>query len=231
MNTELCVLIPSARFSNLEGCVLSILANEQWMPPERIIVVDDGARADAKPGFPSVTWVQGIKPFIIDRNLNIGIRAANGMDIVYINDDARLKTPGGFSAMVKAAKSGSGKNHLLSAAIDGYVGNPNQHPSGSGIRPEPGEIAFICICLTNQVYTEVGPFDERFDGYGGDDNDYCRRTREKGIMIAIYDDCIVSHGEVPSTFRTLPNIHSLMRRGRILYRMKLLEEERRREQG
>lgn len=224
MDPDFCVLIPSARFSNLEGCVYAVLANEPELPPEQIIVIDDGAMADIKPGFPPVTWIPGVKPFIVDRNLNIGIRAANGMDLVYINDDARLKTLAGFSAMVRAAKSG---RYLLSAAIDGYVGNPNQQQQkeSPGIRPEPGDIAFICVCLTAAIYTEVGPFDERFDGYGGDDNDYCFRARRKGITIAVFDDCIVSHGEVPSTFRSKPDIPQLYEKGMALWKAKLEEEE------
>ena len=87
------VVILSAQASNLVPCAESLLSNEPNLPRERIIVVDDGARAEAAAKLPGVRWVKGRKPFIYARNANIGLRTA-GTDAILLNDDARLITPG-----------------------------------------------------------------------------------------------------------------------------------------
>ncbi len=48
------VVILSANAANLVACVQSVLANEPDLPPDRLIVVDDGARADAESRLPAV---------------------------------------------------------------------------------------------------------------------------------------------------------------------------------
>ena len=47
----------------------------------------------------------------------------------------------------------------------------------------------------------VGLLDERFDCYGGDDDDYCYRVRKAGLKIGIFDGCFVDHSTLTSTFR------------------------------
>ena len=86
------VVIPSARAQNLIPCVRAILDREPDLPPDRIIVVDDGARADAEAHLPPVRWVTGIKPFVFARNANLGIRTA-ATDVILLNDDTRPVTP------------------------------------------------------------------------------------------------------------------------------------------
>lgn len=210
------ILIPSARFSNLDGCVRSILDHDP-LPKDRILVIDDGARKDAPPNFP-VTWVDGAKPFVFSRNINLGWMAA-GFDsnVILLNDDARLKTVGGFSYMAQATLRRPSMG-VCSAAIDGMVGNPNQHPkAGVGLRTDPRALAFICVYIPARTSRRIGFLDERYVAYGGDDMDYCRRTLDAGLELGIFDGCVVSHGEVPSTFRTKPDIDQLLEEGRRLY--------------
>src|SRR5207249_1810185 len=115
--------ILSSRASNLVACVHSILANEPDLPPDRIVVVDDGARQDAEPLLPAVRWIEGVRPFVFARNANIGIRAgtrAADTDVILLNDDARLETPGGFTAMLAQVRSQEWPG-ICSAAIRGMV--------------------------------------------------------------------------------------------------------------
>jgi hypothetical protein len=67
------VVILSKRALNLVACVRSVLANELGLPPDHIIVVDDGARREAAPKLPPLRWVEGIKQFVYARNANLGI--------------------------------------------------------------------------------------------------------------------------------------------------------------
>ena len=82
-------------------------------------------------------------------------------------------------------------------------------------------IAFVCVYIPWPTYVHVGPFDERFSGYGFEDNDYCARIQARSQKIGIWDGCVVDHsGELPSTFRTRPDLMALFERNRQLYRSK-----------
>lgn len=218
-SNRLNVVVLSARAENLFPCVKSILDNEPSVEPGDIIVVDDGARATAEPHLPGIRWVQGVKPFVYARNANLGIRAAAG-DVVLMNDDARLITPGGFAALAEVARQTPGIG-LLSAAVKGAVGNPNQMVVGGPLRFEPRVLAFVCVLVPRTTFHRLGPLDERFVGYGYEDNDYCLAAIRAGLRLAITEECVVDHaGELPSTFRTRPDIHALMRMNQKLFDQK-----------
>jgi GT2 family glycosyltransferase len=212
------VVIPSARADYLVPCVRSILENEPLLPAERIVVVDDGARESAEVELPGVTWVAGAKPFVFARNVNLGIQACLG-DVIVMNDDARLVTKFGFTSLHYAAR-GRPDVGLCSSGVKGIVGNPNQVPRElEGIHPEPRTLAFICVYIPRETLLRVGALDERFTGYGFEDNDYCLRVRKEGLSLGIYDGCVVEHGEdwKKSTFRSKPDINELFARNREAY--------------
>lgn len=213
--TEFHIVIPSARGSNLKGCLQSILTNEPGFPLKRIIVVDDGARAECDGLFGGITWITGIKPFVFARNVNLGIRAA-GADVLLLNDDARLKTPGGFTLLSQFMSSRPDVG-ICSSAIEGYVGNPSQEAAGDGFRTEDRVVAFISIYIPRMVYEIVGPLDERFTAYGGDDMDYCKRILQAGLLLGIHGGCVVTHEENLSTYRSKPDKFSLFQDGLRIY--------------
>lgn len=101
---SLSVIIPSRNIDNLRPCVAAVRKHE---PEARIIVVDD---SDNDSSIYSLCMEQGCwqyvgcKPFVFSRNVNIGIRAAGDDDVILLNDDALLESPGGFSLMQEAAR-------------------------------------------------------------------------------------------------------------------------------
>lgn len=211
------VVILSRRASNLVPCVQSVLANEPELSPDRIIVVDDGARSEAESQLPPVTWLEGAKPFVFARNANIGIREA-ASDVILLNDDAKLTTLRGFtllSGQVRARESLA----VCSAGIRGDVGNPTQLARGPGeFRLEQRALAFVCVCIPRNRFEQIGPLDERFVGYGFEDNDYCARVLAANLQLGIWDGCVVDHsGELPSTFRTRQDLSSLFRQNQRLF--------------
>ena len=208
------VVILSANPVNAVACVRSVLENEPDLPPERVIVVDDGAREEAEPLLPPVRWIRGARPFVFARNANLGIHAADG-DVILLNDDARLVTPGGFTALSRQVRRQE-RPGICSAAIRGMVGNLRQLAQGGGDpgtapRIEPVTLAFVCVYLSRAVYAALGPLDERFAGYGFDDNDYCARALTAGLELTTWDGCIVEHGVLPSTFRSREGWRTLSR--------------------
>lgn len=178
------VVIPSKNSDNLQACLSAIYENE---PTAHVIVVDDGLAV--RPLGPE--YVDGVKPFVFARNANIGIRAAGpDRDVILLNDDAELLTPGGFTAMSACPFAG-----VLSAAINGEI-------------QFRGTLPFVCVLLQREVRARVGLLDERYaHDYGWEDNDYCRAVlRVPGFRLGIFEGCKVRHGRLPSSFRGFKSI-------------------------
>jgi GT2 family glycosyltransferase len=49
------------------------------------------------------------------------------------------------------------------------------------------------VYVKKATYDLAGAFDERFVGYGFEDNDYCARLTRKGFRLGIWDGCVVDH--------------------------------------
>jgi GT2 family glycosyltransferase len=192
----------SKRPENLIPFVESIYRQDPTIPRENIVVVNDGARAEAEIALPGITWVEGEKPFVFSRNANIGILAADSDVVILCNDDITLQTQGGFTKLATV----SGRFGLTSAAIHGPVGNPTQSwvrgDKEHGLREEHILLCFVCVAIPRFVWDTVGPLDERFVGYGYEDDDYSKRVQDAGQKLYIYDGCVVQHGGIQkSTFR------------------------------
>ena len=157
-----------------------------------------------------------MRPFVFARNANLGIRAAAG-DVVLMNDDAQLLTPNGLTALRNACQKDP-QLGVCSAAIQGIVGNPNQLAGGRDLRPELRTLAFICVYLPHRTLEQLGLLDERFVGYGFEDNDYRRRVLTAGLRLVVTEKCVVDHpGQLPSTFRTRPDLVELTNNNRQLF--------------
>jgi GT2 family glycosyltransferase len=147
--------------------------------------------------------VEGAKPFVFARNVNLGIQAAGDDDVIVLNDDALLKTERGFSLMKETWEQMRMKDQIgLIAASCDTVGNPNQFRRGDGLmRGEPRMLCFVCVYIPRTTINTVGMLDERFVDYGLDDDDYSFRVRAAGLKLAVFDGCYVDHGSLPSSYR------------------------------
>jgi hypothetical protein len=195
----LSVIIPSRTLSNVIPCIEAV---RQYEPKMRIVIIDDGIenldwlpRPDLMPCF----GIKGEKPFIFSRNVNIGIRAAGRDDVLILNDDAILKTPGGFTLLQKAAQDHPELGMVASTV--NAVGNANQHPRGVGLRVDPRMVCFVAVLIPRTTLDKIGYLDERFTAYGFEDDDFCYRVRRAGLKIGIHDGCFVDHESLQSTFR------------------------------
>lgn len=200
----LAVIIPSRIAANLVACMRAVWENE-WNAD--IIVVDDGLapsveEKEALQQFDHKNrprWISGDKPFVFSRNINKGIAKAGNADIVILNDDALLKTPGGFSLMQRAASENP--EYGLVAATTNNAGNRNQFPQGIGLREDSRMVCFICVLVPRRTIENVGLLDERFVHYGCEDDDYCLRIRNASLKIGIHDGCFVDHLSLHSSYR------------------------------
>lgn len=134
-------------------------------------------------------------PFCFASAINTGIKNLRpGQDILVLNDDTEIVTPDwlvGLEHILKNTKSG-----LISLAIEGGVGNPEQRADRSGalITLTTKTLCFVAMLIRHTAWSSVGPLDERFTGYGFDDDDYCRRMREAGWLTGVTQQVIVKHG-------------------------------------
>jgi GT2 family glycosyltransferase len=96
------VVIPSARSNNLIHCVESILGTHSGMSPRQIVIVDDGARDRAEHRLPSgITWIEGIRPFVFARNVNLGVSSCAPDDVVILGDDSQIVTRDCFNKLAR----------------------------------------------------------------------------------------------------------------------------------
>jgi GT2 family glycosyltransferase len=204
----LTVVIPSKTASNVRPCLDAIRKLE---PELCTVVVDDGIDDIRNLGM----VVAGKKPFIFSRNVNIGIRAAGRDDVLVLNDDALLKTPGGFSLLQKTAAEHP--EFGVIAATTNAVGNRNQFNQGIGLREDPRIVCFIAVLIPRTALDKIGYMDERFTAYGFDDDDFCYRVRRAGLKIGIHDGCFVDHASLKSTFRGNPTTPANLTDGRQIF--------------
>lgn len=212
------VVILSANPVNLSSCLDAILANEPDTPAGGVIVVDDGARKGCETEFGGVEWLRGIKPFVFARNANLGLQWAGG-DVILLNDDALLTTRDGFKRLSQAARARQDLG-VLSAGVQGEVGNPNQvfHGGPALVRDEPIKLSFICVYIKAETIARIGLLDERFIDYGWEDNDFCLRCLKAGLRLGVFDGCVVDHSRhEASSYRTKADIGQLITNNRLRF--------------
>lgn len=193
---NLSVIIPSKNPANFIPCAEAVRMHE---PSARIVLVDDGIGPMDRPDLEPLIGVRGKKPFCFARNCNVGIAAADDDDCVILNDDALLKTPGGFTLLQKASQDQLA--YGIIASTTNNVGNPNQFPRKIGLREDRRMVCFVAVLIPRRTVNLVGLLDERYTGYGLDDDDYSLRVRNAGLKIGIHDGCFVDHASLTSSYR------------------------------
>lgn len=212
----LSVIIPSRTLSNLALCAEAIMRHEASI--DTIVVWDRSKGNEWLPPNYSYRVREVEVPFVYARNCNIGIRSAGDNDVILLNDDALLQTPGGFTAMQRAAEEHP--EYGVIGAVTNVVGNKNQLPQGVGLREDPRMVCFVCVFIPRTTIERVGLLDEEFIGYGFDDDSYCLRVRRAGLKIGIFDGCFVDHGSLRSTFRGDPHQPADLRQNSAIFKKK-----------
>jgi GT2 family glycosyltransferase len=161
---------------------------------EIVVVVDEGFRADGVPeGFAPIRLVEGAPKFNFARNANIGIAACPpDHDVFLVNDDVQIVTPGGLDRLAEtAARDGVGvvAPHLL-----GPGGNLRRvHRALGDVKPLNGCFGWAAVYLSRKVLDKIGGLDERFDGYGMEDDDYNYRVFTAGLQNYVDGRCVAQH--------------------------------------
>ena len=169
-------------------CIESIKTNSVGHELEIIIVID---RATIE----AWEWLkeQGCNciqypfDFVFASLVNYGMASSQGEYVIIMNNDTIVNDPGWLDKMI---------NKLNEPGIGACSPYMNNQSAGN---PEMWERNFkknailnrplnmICVMMKRKVYEEVGPLDQDFECYGGEDVDYSLRIVKSGYKIALID--------------------------------------------
>lgn len=216
----LSVIIPSKTAENFLVCAEAV---RKYEPHATIHMIDDGMDLSfmPRPDLMPCYGHKGIKPFIFARNCNLGMTAAGNDDVVLLNDDAVLKTIGGFSLLQQAAEEHP--EYGIIGSTTNVTGSAEQLPGRKGLRAVK-EIAFVCVFIPRRTIIKVGMLDERYClDYGVEDKDYCTAVKARGLLVGVHDGCFVDHGSLVSSFRGDPHTPKSYQKNLALYLAKCRE--------
>lgn len=188
-----------------------------------IHIIDDGLRERPFADHSTVHYIAGAKPFCYARNVNLGIRAATlDTDIVLLNDDTFFATENALLKLAKAAHTYPNVG-IVSPVFNRFERNPRQRwgcldpMSGLWLESQM-PVTFAAAYLRRDVLQGVGLLDERFTGYGYEDNDYCLRAWRAGYKTGILPSVIIMHGDssgrASMSFRSQDHFAELFRENR-----------------
>lgn len=121
------------------------------------ILVRDGELIQTVP--PNWRVVDAPTPFIYARNVNLAWAEAGEQDVILCGDDVRFSGP-----FVRALRDKAYEDTAY----------------GISCAQLWGQSPFVCGYFKRDVIKAVGEMDERFTGYGREDNDFCRRMEALG---------------------------------------------------
>lgn len=191
------VLIPSRTDAYLEH-LLTSMETSQAASASQVIVGDNGLSPELKARWAAVQFVDVPKPFVFARAINMAAQASwPGDHLLVLNDDTTIASPHWLLMLEQMLQNIPPEYGMISLHIDGGVGNPDQTQEApiDGVIETDKTVCFVAVLIPNAVWRTVGPLDERFIGYGMDDNDYCARVKQAGFKLGVTGAVSVKHGK------------------------------------
>jgi hypothetical protein len=181
-----------------DGFKLSVERDAYWAPK---ILIRDGREISEPKGW-QMTVTPLKTPFSAAAYSNWGMRKCAN-DVLLCGDDIRFIEPNTVERLQEIAYRDD-KLGILSPKIVGCAQNIQMNPpdTEASFTETQENIGLMCTYIKRSTINKVGYFDERFTGYGFDDFDYCRRTREAGLKIGVTARVSVKHSDTyGTTFR------------------------------
>lgn len=175
-------------------------SSERFAEPIPKVLVRDGTAIPDPAGW---TVIQGPETFSMAGNGNLGLRAAAAdSDVLYCGDDVRFVEEDTVERLSDLAHRHP-EIGILSPRLRGRGSRPQLNPSADIEYVRPADMWFPCVYIKREVLDRVGFLDERFNGYGSDDLDFCLRAEMAGYKLAVTRLAMVRHehgGGGPTTF-------------------------------
>jgi hypothetical protein len=160
-------------------------------PMEKILVQHKGHELSPEQDWNTLTIDA---PFNFARYVNSAIkRATLDNDILLVNDDV-IFTDNDTVEILRNTLEHDDRIGILSPRVIGGAQTVQTHPPNSPVTYTPHFLAFLCVLMRRDMVERIGPLDERFDGYGMEDVDYCVRARMATWYLAVNDTTSVVHG-------------------------------------
>ncbi len=186
-----CDVVVLSRFPEIfEGFQSSVDSDAPTIP--KVVVWDGEDRAVLRPHWSSFP---GPQPFKISQSANYGWCANHNFayhDILYAGDDTRIIEPDTISRLQALAYSDV-QIGILSPSINGLCAYEKLSDEDLAITPL-SFVGFVFVYIKREVIDAVSYLDERFEGYGTEDIDFCYRVRKAGFRIGMARDIHVKHG-------------------------------------
>lgn len=185
------IVVPSRYPDIFEGCAFSL---SLYAPSAPKILVRDGDAIGDPEGWTTIQGPPGA--FCYARNVNLGIQACSG-DVLLMNDDCQMVQRGTLEALqgVFALRPDLG---ILSPSVDGVANGVTS--TGQPVQETKHYLSFVCVLIRRAVFDKIGLLDEKFDGYGSEDVDFCRRAQHEGFSLAITSLATVLHKHCSSSY-------------------------------
>jgi glycosyltransferase involved in cell wall biosynthesis len=174
------IIIPTHNDKDCVGeCIDGIIRNTDNY--EIIFVLDDSVEfKEELKRYGKV--VETRQPFTFSSRINLGIAAAQGKYFCILNDDT-VPQPGWLENMIHDSRE---YGYALTGARCQKFGCHNADAHGIGPVVETQHtINMFAALIPRRLHDIVGPLDERFVRYGGDDDDYYVRARRHGFATII----------------------------------------------
>ena len=194
------IVVLSKYGEHLDIFFKSIVASQpDWKSYARIVVVDDGVDRDIKEKLSGegVVFVDGVQPFVFSRNVNIGAKTGSKKDdILLLGDDITILTPNFLKELTSLPKRCDAISFLVDAgAVANYQQQWCHGDEFVDVRRIDSDLLVLtCVWIQASVWWSVGGMDERFVGYGFEDNDWSRRAIALGYRLGVTPKIKVKHG-------------------------------------
>ena len=166
------------------------------------IVADNGLSPEVRRAYFQPAYVSVPNPFCFSKAVNLAEGTTRVTDhLMILNDDTEAATTNWLYRLENLIEK-QPEYGIISCSIEGGAYNKQNIKSAVGedvsktdLIDEPEvTLAFIAVVISRACWNKVGPMDERFTGYGYEDNDYCLRARKAGFKTGITRAVIFKHG-------------------------------------
>lgn len=187
-----------------------------------ILVAGNEETAKEAEGF-GLDVVPNFGPFVMSRAWNLGLAQVKTPYAFLLEDDTRLVTPFGIDELVRVSAE-LGDSGMLSPCLRGDVLGHKVFAAGAAWEMTeivPQDFTLVASLLPMSVFEKVGPFDEKFTGYGYDDNDYGLRVTLAELKLRIYQRVVVDHESYLSAYREHANSRTGVGLGKLAFENRL----------